>query len=280
MIPHPTTVLCDADGNLFPSEEPAFVASADVTNEFLAALGVSARFTSEQLRQATTGKNFRTTAVDLAVAHGVPVARRVAGGRPGALVTDDPVLTADALEHWVEQERLRVTAHLAEVLRPDPAVLDPLTRLGQHYRLAAVSSSATPRLAACFAATGLTGVVPRERWYSAEDSLPVPTSKPDPAIYLHACRQLGIQPTRAVAVEDSLPGARSAVAAGVPTLGNLQFVPPAEREHRERLLRDSGVAAVVTSWTDVEALLGESACLTRAPDQSLGAESRGAGTPR
>ena len=31
-------LLCDADGNLFPSEEPAFVASADVTNRLLADL--------------------------------------------------------------------------------------------------------------------------------------------------------------------------------------------------------------------------------------------------
>ena len=29
-------LLCDADGNLFPSEEPAFEASAEVTNAFLA----------------------------------------------------------------------------------------------------------------------------------------------------------------------------------------------------------------------------------------------------
>jgi hypothetical protein len=33
-----TALLCDADGNLFPSEEPAFVASAEVTNRFLAEL--------------------------------------------------------------------------------------------------------------------------------------------------------------------------------------------------------------------------------------------------
>ena len=67
-----TTLLLDADGNLVPSEEPAFVASADVTNAFLAELGVDRRFTAEQLRLATTGKNFRTTAVDLAVDAGVP----------------------------------------------------------------------------------------------------------------------------------------------------------------------------------------------------------------
>ena len=38
------TLLCDADGCLFPSEEPAFVASAKVTNDLLADLGVEKRF--------------------------------------------------------------------------------------------------------------------------------------------------------------------------------------------------------------------------------------------
>lgn len=255
MTPDLTAVLCDADGNLFPSEDPAFVASADVTNEYLAALGVDERLTAEQLRLGTTGKNFRTTAVDLAVQHGVAVAASVVGARQGARIVDDPVLSAEALEHWVELERVRVTAYLGEVLRPDPAVADPLRRLGERYLLAAVSSSATPRLAACFGATGLDALIPASRWYSAEDSLPVPTSKPDPAVYLHACRVLGVEPARAVAVEDSVPGAQSAVAAGIATIGNLQFVHPEEREQREKQLRDTGVVAVVTSWSEVELLV-------------------------
>ena len=37
-----TTLLCDADDNLFPSERPAFAASTDVTNRFLARFGVTA----------------------------------------------------------------------------------------------------------------------------------------------------------------------------------------------------------------------------------------------
>ena len=250
-------VLCDADGNLFPSEEPAFEASAGVTNDFLASIGVAVRFTAEELRLATTGKNFRTTAVDLAVAHGVPVASSLVGARTGAVAGADPVLTVPVLEHWVEQERLRVTDHLGRVLRPDPDVVDPLTRLGARYVLAAVSSSATPRLATCLRATGLDALIAPEHVYSAEDSLPVPTSKPDPAVYLHACRELGLAPTQAVAVEDSVPGAQSAVAAGIPTLGNLQFVPPAERAQREKELRDTGVVTVVTSWGEAERLVEE-----------------------
>src|SRR3954454_18298562 len=88
-------LLCDADGNLFPSEEPAFVASADVTNRLLAAHGIPRQFTAEELRLAPTGKNFRPTAVDL---------------------TADAGLAVDDLHGWVAVQQLAVTAHLSRVL--------------------------------------------------------------------------------------------------------------------------------------------------------------------
>ena len=228
---HPLrALLCDADGNLFPSEEPAFDASVGVTNEFLEAHGLPAGWTAEQLRLATTGKNFRSTAADLAAEHGA--------------------VPAD-LEDWVAREQEIVTAHLSATLRPDPAVTGPVAALSEHLLTAAVSSSALGRLAGCFTAAGLDDLVPAERRFSAEDSLPVPTSKPDPAVYLYACRTLGVDPAEGLAVEDSLPGARSAVAAGCVTVGNLQFVPPAERAERAAGFREARVAAVVTSWQEL-----------------------------
>jgi len=230
-------LLCDADGNLFPSEEPAFVASADVTNRFLAAHGIDRRFTAEELRLATTGKNFRTTAGELVASAGVP---------------------ARDLDSWVAEEKQAVTAHLAQVLRPDAEVTAALSTLGAHLTVAAVSSSALTRLAGCFTATGLDELVPPTRRYSAEDSLPVPTSKPDPAVYLHACAQLGIAPAQGLAVEDSVPGALSAVRAGCPTVGNLRFVAPAERAERAGQLREAGVVAIVSSWAELTELLAPS----------------------
>jgi HAD superfamily hydrolase (TIGR01509 family) len=227
-------LLCDADGNLFPSEEPAFVASADVTNRWLAAHGIDRRFTAEELRLATTGKNFRTTAVDLVTAEG---------------------RTPVDLDAWVAEEQSVVTAYLSATLRPDPAVTDPLAALAEHLLTAAVSSSALGRLAGCFTATGLDELIPADRRFSAEDSLPTPTSKPDPAVYLHACRELGIDPDEGLAVEDSIPGARSAVAAGCPTIGNLQFVPEDERDQREAALRETGVLVVVRSWQEIADLV-------------------------
>ena len=121
-----TTLLCDADDNLFPSEGPAFDASADVTNRFLARFGVTAPLSAEELRKQAVGKNFRSTALDLAVQCEVPLEQTLAEGRPAAVVASDSdvaaghALSADELEQWVRQEREQVTAHLAVTLKPDP----------------------------------------------------------------------------------------------------------------------------------------------------------------
>lgn len=251
-LDHLRAVLCDADGNLFPSEEPAFEASAKVTNAFLEDLGVPVRYGAEELRRATTGKNFRTTAVDLCVEHAVGVDPTLVRGRRSAGAV---VLTPELLEHWVAEEDRQVRAHLGRVLRPDGEVLGPLRHLALRFELAAVSSSGTARLDICFRATELNALIPPERRFSAQDSLPTPTSKPDPAVYVHTLGELAVEPDHALAVEDSVPGARSAIAAGIPTIGNVGFVPADERAARVRALRDEGVVAIVTSWQEIAAAL-------------------------
>jgi HAD superfamily hydrolase (TIGR01509 family) len=249
-----TTLLLDADDNLFPSEAPAFDASADVTTRFLARFGVTAPLSGDELRRKAVGKNFRSTATDLAVLSGVPFEKALADGRPDAVVASDAdvasgrALTADELEQWVRQERKQVTAHLAVTLKPDPEVLTPLQDLASRFAIAAVSSSALPRLKASFTAAGLDVLVPEAVRFSAEDSLAVPTSKPDPAVYLHAGRVLGVEGPHGLAVEDSVPGVTSAVAAGYFAVGNVMFVPADERQSRSRELIDAGAVAVTDSW--------------------------------
>ncbi len=231
-----TTLLCDADGTLFPSEEPAYAASAGVTNRFLAGLGAEQPFAPDELQRMTNGKNFRAAAAQLATGY-----RRE--------------LTRADLEGWVTEEKDIVTAHLRTVLRPDPAVRGPLERLSRRFALAAVTSSASTRLAACLEVTGLAALFDADRGFSAEDSLPEPTSKPDPAVYLYAGATLEVSPAEAVAVEDSMNGALSAVAAGYPTIGIMQFVPEGDRRDRTEALHEAGVTAVVESWADAGRLL-------------------------
>lgn len=249
-----TTLLLDADDNLFPSERPAFAASVEVTNRFLARFGVNAPLSAEELRKRAVGKNFRNTAMDLAVLCEVPVDPTLTAGRPAALVGSDSdiaagrALCADELERWVREEREQVTAHLAVTLKPDPQVLEPLQALASRYAFAAVSSSASKRLDACFTATGLDPLIPTALRFSAEDSLPVPTSKPNPAVYLHAGQVMDIDASQGLAVEDSVAGVISAVAAGFVTVGNVMFVPADERRCRSAELIDSGAVAITDSW--------------------------------
>jgi len=233
-------LLCDADGCLFPSEEPAFAASAEVTNSFLAQMGSVSRYTGPQLRLATTGKNFRTTVRDLAQAEGIAL---------------DPA----ELELWVEMEKKEVTSRLRQALRPDPAVTGPLGELARSRRLAVVTSSAGSRLDACLTATGLSDLFPPDTRFSAEDSLPRPAGKPDPAIYRFAGDRMAAPPGAALAVEDSVPGVQSAVAAGYETVGLLLFVPAEEREERRLALVAAGAAGVLSSWKELEVYLAEPA---------------------
>ncbi|GHD51202.1 HAD family hydrolase [Streptomyces galbus] len=227
-----TTLLLDADGTLFPSEEPAFVASATVTQDFARRFGLEGDFSPEHLRLTTTGSNFRTTARTLAEAQGARLA-------------------PEELEEWVAREKAEVTAYLGKVLTPRPDVVAAVSALGRRYRLAVVSSSALTRLAACFTASGLDDLLPPDRRFSAEDSLPVPTSKPDPAVYRFALARLGLGPQQALALEDSTTGAASAVAAGITTAGLVQFVPEEERPGRIEQLHRAGASWTRSSWDEL-----------------------------
>ncbi|HZG68530.1 MAG TPA: HAD family hydrolase [Herpetosiphonaceae bacterium] len=231
-----TTLLCDADGNLYPSEEPAFEASVGVTNRLVAHLGSRNRFTADELRSASVGMNFRSLAQRLADQYGAS-------------------LSPEEVQCWVDEENRVVTAHLRRTLRPVQPVLDALTGLSERFELAVVSSSALSRLAVCFTVSGLDPLFPAAARFSAQDSLSIPSSKPDPAVYRHATRQLGLSADRAVAVEDAVAGVASAVAAGVQTVGNLAFVAPTEKSARARALLDAGALLVVKDWEELDAVL-------------------------
>jgi beta-phosphoglucomutase-like phosphatase (HAD superfamily) len=62
----------------------------------------------------------------------------------------------------------------------------------------------------------LPGFFTDEHVYSAATSLNPPSSKPDPAIYLHACKELGVKPEECVTVEDSKSGSTAAMRANIP----------------------------------------------------------------
>ncbi|MFJ3727996.1 HAD family hydrolase [Streptomyces sp. NPDC090045] len=75
---------------------------------------------------------------------------------------------------------------------------------------------------------GRTGLYERfaGRIYSASE---VSRGKPAPDLFLHAARQMGVDPAACVVVEDSRPGVEAARAAGMRALGYAGGLTPAER---------------------------------------------------
>ncbi|MFI7354327.1 HAD family hydrolase [Streptomyces avidinii] len=107
----------------------------------------------------------------------------------------------------------RTVAAFEQELKPVPGVeevLGALTAQGVGYCLA--SSGSHERIRVGHRVAGLDGWFEEEWIFSAQD---VGQGKPAPDLYVHAARQMGVEPARCVVIEDSPLGVRAAVAAGI-----------------------------------------------------------------
>lgn len=104
-----------------------------------------------------------------------------------------------------------------------PGAREAVAGLASSYRLAVASSSPRELVETALRVSGLA-----EHFSVIVSSDEVAHGKPEPDVYLEACRRLGADRSRTVAVEDSTNGIRAAVAAGlvVVAIPNPQFPPP------------------------------------------------------
>lgn len=93
------------------------------------------------------------------------------------------------------------------------AVLDHLDATGTPYCVA--SSGTHRRIRAALTAVGFWDRF-EGRVFSSED---VTNGKPAPDLFLHAAARMGADPARCAVVEDSVPGVRAGVAAGMTVYG-------------------------------------------------------------
>ena len=164
------------------------------------------------------------------------------------------------LDDYVGQELGRVIATLKEKAQPCVGCTEQLQKLydEKKYGMAVVSSSALSRVQASVEKVDQAKYFPKDHIFSAATSLPVPTTKPDPAIYLHACKVIGKDPGECVAVEDSKSGALSAIRAGIPVIG---YVGSYEGEMKQKemteLMKDLGVKVVMEHWKEFPDMLSK-----------------------
>ncbi|KAL1860121.1 hypothetical protein Plec18167_004226 [Paecilomyces lecythidis] len=240
-MPKLTQILLDCDNTLVLSEELAFEACADIANEILAKRHITDRYTGEQLIQDFVGQNFRGMMISLQAKYKFEMPQ-------------------EEFEHYVKEEENQVIAKLQAKAQPCIGVNEELEKIHREgkYRMAVVSSSALRRVQASIKKVGQDKFFDPTHVFSAASSLPKPTSKPDPAIYLFAMDKLGVKAEECVAVEDSKSGALSAIRAGIPVIAYVgSYHGDQKRAEMAKQLSDLGAKVVMKDWTEFQSCLAQ-----------------------
>lgn len=219
------------------SEEIAFEACAELANEILEKAGRPERYTGPLLLKDFVGQNFRGMMVSLQKKYNL-------------------TLSEEEMNEYVDRELGKVVEMLEQKAKPCVGVMEELERLKEqdHYGLAVVSSSALSRVQASIRKVGMDKFFKPDHVFSAATSLEKPTSKPDPAIYIHACKVIGAKPEECVAIEDSRSGATAAKNAKIPLIGYVG--PYDEGEEQERMAKmlkeECGAVVVMYHWNEFQ----------------------------
>jgi len=236
-----TEIFFDCDNTLVLSEELAFEACADLANEILEEYNIPDRYTGDMLIKDFVGQNFRGMMGSLQTKYGFQI---------------EPT----ELERYVKKEEDMVIAKLEAKAKPCIGATEELEKLfaAKKYGFAVVSSSALRRVRASLKKVNQDKFFDHDKVFSAASSLEKPTSKPDPAIYLHALEKVGKKAAETVAIEDSKSGALSAIRANIPVIAYVGSYNGEEvqKEMAERLT-SLGAKAVMYHWSEFEDRLKE-----------------------
>jgi HAD superfamily hydrolase (TIGR01509 family) len=144
--------------------------------------------------------------------------------------------------------RARVSELIDKHLQPVPGAI-PFVRARAESKIAIASSSRVVSIQRSLARVGLTGVFDG-RIFSAAD---LERGKPHPDIFLAAAEALTAPPSDCLAIEDSVLGVRSAVAAGMTVIG-LTAGAHCGPAHSQTLV-DAGAHTTARSYDEVAAYI-------------------------
>jgi len=158
-----------------------------------------------------------------------------------AAITERMLGHALPADFALEVERRSIDAFRNSLL-PVRGIEQALRRL--NFPRCVASSGSHARISASLALTGLDRWFPPELIFSSDD---VPRGKPAPDLFRHVAARMGYPVGRCMVIEDSVPGVRAAVAAGMEVFGYAERSEP-------RALRSAG-ATVFTRMSELAALI-------------------------
>lgn len=220
---HWELVIFDCDGVLVDSEELSARVFAAVVGE----LGL--QLSSEEVDNRFRGRSLGDC-------------QRIVEQMLGRALGDDFLEGLNRQTYEAFRRELRPVAGVSSVLQQ-------LRRRGVQTCVASSGSHEKMRLT-----LSLTDLLPLldGRLFSALD---VPKGKPAPDLFEHAARSLSVDAVNCVVIEDSLVGARGALAAKMSVYGFVDRDGPGGQVERQRAFDEWGVKTF-TSMTDLPALLG------------------------
>lgn len=229
----------DCDNTLAQTEGLAFTVTAGLVNELMDRKGIKERYTGEKLIAFFLGQTFKGMMPLLAEKHKFS-------------------LTPEDIAHFIQREEDAVIGVIKEKGKPCVGSMEVLEKLRAdgRYSMAVVSSSTTRRITATLKKTNQLQYFATDQIYSAQTSLPKPKGKPEPDIYLHALKELGVKAEECLTVEDSRVGVIAAMEAGIPCIGYVGcYTTKPKQVQLESDFADLGVVATMYSWTEYEAIL-------------------------
>ena len=125
-------------------------------------------------------------------------------------------------------------------LEPMPGVRDLLDAI--ECEVCVASSGSRERIRLALEVTGLAAYFRGDRVFSAED---VARGKPAPDLFLHAARNVGVDPARCIVIEDSPLGVDAAKAAGMTVIGFAALTPADRLAGAHAIARDMREVACV-----------------------------------
>jgi HAD superfamily hydrolase (TIGR01509 family) len=141
------------------------------------------------------------------------ILERYTGISTAGMVADLETRYGCTLPDFEIRERRHLSALFAAELRAIESVERVLYSLS--CRVCAGSSGTPERLQLGLSCVGLYDRL----WPHIYSATMVARGKPAPDLFLHAARQMGVEPRRCVVIEDSLPGIAAAVAAEMTAIG-------------------------------------------------------------
>lgn len=211
-------IIFDCDGTLVDSEYLNCISFSEILND----LGLQ-EYSPDKISSLFKGKNFTNSIEQLKLIHDVDF--------PG-----------DLNKKFVQ----RVTENLPLYLKPVDGALETVSKLSQRHKICVGSNGEFQNIVFSLSHTGLQQYFPEQFIFNAAM---VDRAKPDPDLFLHACKTLNCVPEKTLVIEDTATGVHAAVSANMHVIG---FTGTAEdTEDRKEELKSAGADIIVQDLKEI-----------------------------